>query len=136
MRSRSRPAPQVVLSGTPGLRPDRTRPEDFADEARQASDNVCEALRCTGAELSDTVRVRSWLTDRDDIDANVKVRKNVISHRLRSQLSPRSQLHERVRSTTHCLGSRCLLRPVRHACSTEEHGGPCTPTSSPAIRPS
>jgi enamine deaminase RidA (YjgF/YER057c/UK114 family) len=81
MRSRSRPAPQVVLSGTPGLRPDRTRPEDFAEEARQASDNVREALRCTGAELSDTVQVRSWLTDRDDIDANVKVRKDVISHR-------------------------------------------------------
>jgi 2-iminobutanoate/2-iminopropanoate deaminase len=74
-------ATQVVLSGTPGLRPDGTRPEDFAEEARQAWDNVCEALRCAGAELRDIVRVRSWLTDPDDIDTYVKVRKDVISHR-------------------------------------------------------
>lgn len=74
-------ATQVVLSGTPGLRPDGTRPEDFAEEARQASDNVCEALRYAGAELSGIVRVRSWLTDPDDIDAYMKVRKDVISHR-------------------------------------------------------
>ncbi|MFD7609015.1 RidA family protein [Streptomyces mirabilis] len=59
------------MSGTPGLRPDGTRPEDFAEEARQASDNVCEALRCAGAEPSDIVQVRSWLTARGDIDAYV-----------------------------------------------------------------
>ncbi|MDU9001851.1 Rid family hydrolase [Streptomyces mirabilis] len=74
-------APQVVLSGTPGLRPDGTRPGDFAEEAGQASDNVCEALRCAGAEPSDIVQVWSWLTARGDIDAYVKVRKDVISHR-------------------------------------------------------
>ncbi|MGW2939413.1 Rid family hydrolase [Streptomyces sp. NPDC001156] len=74
-------ATHVALSATPEVRPDRTRPEDFAEEARQASDNVCEALRCAGAELSDIVRVRSWLTDPDDIDACLKVRKDVISHR-------------------------------------------------------
>ncbi|MFD1276352.1 Rid family hydrolase [Streptomyces kaempferi] len=34
-----------------------------------------------GAKLSDISQVRSWLTDRDDIDAYVKVRKDVISHR-------------------------------------------------------
>jgi 2-iminobutanoate/2-iminopropanoate deaminase len=72
---------QVVLSGTPGLRPDGTRPDNFAEEAQQAWDNVREALRCAGAELSDIVQVRSWLTDPDDVDAYVKVRKNVISHR-------------------------------------------------------
>ncbi|MEU6577234.1 Rid family hydrolase [Streptomyces sp. NPDC046805] len=70
-----------VLSGTPGLRPDGTRPEDFAEEARQASDNVCQTLRCAGAELNDIVQVRSRLTDLDDIDAYVKLRKDVISHR-------------------------------------------------------
>ncbi|MEU1599558.1 Rid family hydrolase [Streptomyces sp. NPDC005708] len=74
-------ATQVALSATPGVRPDRARPEDFAEEARQASDNVCEAPRCAGAELSDIVQVRSWLTDPDDIDACLKVRKDVISHR-------------------------------------------------------
>jgi 2-iminobutanoate/2-iminopropanoate deaminase len=74
-------ATQVVLSGTPGLRPDGTRPEEFAEEARQAWDNVPEALRSAGAELSDIVQVRSWLTDPGDIDAYVNVRKDVISHR-------------------------------------------------------
>ncbi|TCC54410.1 enamine deaminase RidA [Kribbella pittospori] len=74
-------ATQVVLSGTPGLRPDGTRPEDFADEARLAWGNVREALRCAGAELSDIVQVRSWLTDPDDFDTYVKVRNDVVSHR-------------------------------------------------------
>jgi enamine deaminase RidA (YjgF/YER057c/UK114 family) len=74
-------ATQVVLSGTPGLRPDGTLPEDLAEEAGQASDNVCEALRRAGADLGSIGQVRSWLTDRDDIDAYVEVRKDVISHR-------------------------------------------------------
>lgn len=42
---------------------------------------MCEGLRRAGAELSDIGQVRSWLTDRHDIDAYVKVRKDVISHR-------------------------------------------------------
>ncbi|MFE9968829.1 hypothetical protein [Streptomyces sp. NPDC005525] len=46
-------ATQVVLSGTPGLRPDGTLPEDFAEEVGQASDSVCEALRQAGADLGD-----------------------------------------------------------------------------------
>lgn len=45
----------VVLSGTPGLRSDGTRPDDFAEETRQAWGNVREALLCAGAELSDIV---------------------------------------------------------------------------------
>ncbi|MFD7479417.1 Rid family hydrolase [Streptomyces sp. NPDC059837] len=85
-------ATHLVLSGTPGLRPDGTRPEDFAEEARQASDNVCEALRCAGAELSDIVQVRSWLTARGDIEAYVKVRKGVISHRPANMLAAVPQL--------------------------------------------
>lgn len=85
-------ATQVVLSGTPGLRPDGTRPEDFAEEARQAWDNVRESLRCAGAELSDIVQVRSWLTGPGDIDTYVKVRKEVISHRPAYMLSVVPQL--------------------------------------------
>lgn len=46
----------------------------------KASDDVCEALRRAGAELSDIGQVRSGLTDRDDVDAYVKVRKDDISH--------------------------------------------------------
>ncbi|WP_329449828.1 hypothetical protein OG894_03215 [Streptomyces sp. NBC_01724] len=58
-------ATQFVRSGTSGLRPDGTLPEDFAEEAGQASDNVCEALRRVGAGLSDVGLVRSWFADRD-----------------------------------------------------------------------
>ncbi|WP_328890189.1 Rid family hydrolase [Streptomyces sp. NBC_00316] len=74
-------ASQVVRSGTSGLRPDGTLPEDFAEEAGQASDNVCEALRRVGAGLSDVGLVRSWFADRDDSGAYVRVRKDIISHR-------------------------------------------------------
>lgn len=58
---------QVVVSGTSGLRPDGTRPVDFADEVRQAWNNVREALLCAGAELSDIVQVRTWLTDAENV---------------------------------------------------------------------
>jgi 2-iminobutanoate/2-iminopropanoate deaminase len=105
---------QVVLSGTPGLRPDGTRPEDFAEEARQAWDNVLEAMRCAGAELGDIVQVRSWLTDPDDIDTYVKVRDDVISHRPASALAvvphlTRPELRVAIEVTavvTHPAGSR------------------------------
>jgi 2-iminobutanoate/2-iminopropanoate deaminase len=53
---------QIVTSGTPGLRPDGTLPDDFAEEARQAWRNVAEALAAAGAQLTDIVSVRQWLT--------------------------------------------------------------------------
>lgn len=74
-------ATQIVRSDTSGLRPDGTLPEDFAEEAGQASDNACEALRRLGAGLSDVGLVRSWFAERDDSGAHVRVRKDVISHR-------------------------------------------------------
>jgi hypothetical protein len=49
---------QIVTSGTPGLRPDGTLPDDFAEEARQAWRNVAEALAAAGAQLTDIVSVR------------------------------------------------------------------------------
>ncbi|MER5917636.1 Rid family hydrolase [Streptomyces sp. NPDC001982] len=98
-------ATQVALSATPEVRPDRTRPEDVAEEARQASDSVCQALRSAGAELSDIVQVRSWLTDPEDIDACLKVRKDVISHRPVYMLAVvpqliRPSLHLEIKVTT------------------------------------
>jgi 2-iminobutanoate/2-iminopropanoate deaminase len=65
---------QIVLSGTPGLRPDGSLPEDFAEEAAQAWRNVAAALAGAGAELTDIISVRQWLTSADDI------RKEVIKH--------------------------------------------------------
>jgi 2-iminobutanoate/2-iminopropanoate deaminase len=70
----------VYTSGTPGLRPDGTLPEDFSAEATQAWRNVEVALARAGAGLSDIVCVRQWLTDADDIPAYAAVRAAVIKH--------------------------------------------------------
>jgi enamine deaminase RidA (YjgF/YER057c/UK114 family) len=71
---------QIILSGTPGLKADGSRPEDFADEARQAWQNVADILAAAGADLSDVVSVRQWLTNADDIPAYAAVRSQFIKH--------------------------------------------------------
>lgn len=71
---------QIFVSGTPGLRADGSLPEDFGEEAAQAWRNVAEALSRAGAELTDIVSVRQWLTSADDIPAYVAVRKEIIKH--------------------------------------------------------
>jgi 2-iminobutanoate/2-iminopropanoate deaminase len=70
----------IYTSGTPGLRPDGTLPEDFSEEAAQAWRNVEDALQRAGAALTDIVSVRQWLTDAADIPAYAAVRKSVIHH--------------------------------------------------------
>jgi 2-iminobutanoate/2-iminopropanoate deaminase len=70
----------IYTSGTPGLRPDGTVPEDFTEEATQAWRNVEDALGRAGAALTDIVSVRQWLTDASDIPAYAKVRSSVITH--------------------------------------------------------
>lgn len=70
----------IYTSGTPGLRPDGTLPEDFTEEVTQAWRNVEEALRRAGAALTDIVSVRQWLTDAADIPAYAAVRSKVIKH--------------------------------------------------------
>jgi 2-iminobutanoate/2-iminopropanoate deaminase len=71
---------QIITSGTPGLRPDGTLPEDFAEEARQAWRNVAAALAAAGAQLTDIVSVRQWLTSADDIKTYAAVRSEVVKH--------------------------------------------------------
>src|ERR1700735_4934090 len=70
----------IYTSGTPGLRPDGTLPDDFSEEAIQAWRNVEDALARAGAKLTDIVSVRQWLTDAADIPAYGKVRSSVIKH--------------------------------------------------------
>lgn len=70
----------IYTSGTPGLRPDGTLPEDFREEASQAWRNVHEVLRGAGADLSDIISVRQWLTSADDIAAYGAVRSSFIEH--------------------------------------------------------
>jgi 2-iminobutanoate/2-iminopropanoate deaminase len=71
---------QIFVSGTPGLRADGSVPDDFAEEAAQAWRNVAAALARAGAELTDIVSVRQWLTSADDIAAYAAVRSEVIKH--------------------------------------------------------
>lgn len=78
---------QVFVSGTPGLREDGTPPEDFSDEARQCWANVEEALARAGAELTDIVYMRQWLTSRDDVPAYLAVSKGIIHHQPAAMLS-------------------------------------------------
>ncbi len=75
------PGAEVIhTSGTPGLRPDGTLPEDFSEEVAQAWRNIEDALARAGAKLTDIVSVRQWLTDAADISAYAKVRSSVIKH--------------------------------------------------------
>jgi 2-iminobutanoate/2-iminopropanoate deaminase len=78
---------QIFVSGTPGLRADGTPPEDFTDEARQCWANVEEALGKAGAQLTDIVYMRQWLTSRDNVSAYLAVSKEVIHHQPAAMLS-------------------------------------------------
>ena len=78
---------QIFVSGTPGLREDGTPPEDFTDEARQCWANVENALGRAGAELTDIVYMRQWLTSRDNVSAYLAVSKEMIHHQPAAMLS-------------------------------------------------
>jgi 2-iminobutanoate/2-iminopropanoate deaminase len=71
---------QILVSGTPGLDESGATPADFADEARQAWQNVATILDRAGASLSDIVSVRQYLTRPEDIAVYAAVRKEVIMH--------------------------------------------------------
>jgi 2-iminobutanoate/2-iminopropanoate deaminase len=70
----------IYTSGTPGLRPDGTVPEDFTEEAIQAWRNIEDALGRADAALTDVVSVRQWLINAADIPSYAKVRSSVIKH--------------------------------------------------------
>ena len=70
----------IHTSGTPGLRPEGTLPEDFGEEVAQAGRNIEDALGRAGATLSDIVSVRQWLTHAADIPAYAAVRSSIITH--------------------------------------------------------
>ena len=78
---------QIFVSGTPGLTADGSLPEEFSQEAMQAWRNVAAALSRAGAELTDIVSVRQWLTSADDIPAYAAVRAEVIKHEPASMLA-------------------------------------------------
>lgn len=61
---------QIVTSGTPGLRPDGTLPDDFAEEARQAWRNVAEARGRVAGTSASAVLVFSAVTALGPKDAS------------------------------------------------------------------
>jgi enamine deaminase RidA (YjgF/YER057c/UK114 family) len=71
---------QIFVSGTPGLREDGTVPDDFTAEARRCWANVEMALGKAGAQLSDIVYMRQWITSRENASAYLAVSKEVIRH--------------------------------------------------------
>src|ERR1700742_4544175 len=77
----------IFVSGTPILREDGTPPEDFTDEARQCWANVEEALGKAGAQLTDIVYMRQWLTSRDNVSAYLAVSRQIIQHQPAAMLS-------------------------------------------------
>ncbi|OBK66469.1 enamine deaminase RidA [Mycobacterium colombiense] len=70
----------IFVAGTPGVREDGSLPEDFTDEARQCWANVESALRKAGAELTDIVYMRQWVTSRDNASTYLAVSKEIIRH--------------------------------------------------------
>ena len=71
---------QIVVSGTPGLAPDGSLADDMTGQATQAWQNIEAILNQAGANLSDIVSVRQWLTTAEDVRAYADVRSKFITH--------------------------------------------------------
>jgi 2-iminobutanoate/2-iminopropanoate deaminase len=78
---------QIIVSGTPGIAPDGSVPDNITDETTQAWTNIESILALAGAGLTDVVAVRQWLTDPDDVAACVAVRSGFIRHEPASMLA-------------------------------------------------
>lgn len=72
---------QIVVSGTPGLAPDGSLADDMTGQATQAWQNIEAILNQAGANLSDIVSVRQWLTTAEDVRAYADVRSKFITHK-------------------------------------------------------
>ncbi|MEZ5402430.1 MAG: RidA family protein [Bryobacteraceae bacterium] len=53
----------LYVSGQLGVRPDGTMPEAFADQVRQALDNVAGVLTEAGSSLAQVAKVNIYVTD-------------------------------------------------------------------------
>ncbi len=62
----TRAGDRVWVSGTVGVRPDGTIPEDTAEQFQVAIDTVDRCLKAAGAEARHVVKVTVLLTDIDD----------------------------------------------------------------------
>ena len=62
----TRAGDRVWVSGTVGVRPDGTIPEDTAEQFQVAIDTVDRCLKAAGAEVRHVVKVTVFLTDIND----------------------------------------------------------------------
>jgi enamine deaminase RidA (YjgF/YER057c/UK114 family) len=83
---------QIIVSRTHGLDENGAIPADFADEARQAWQNIRAILAKAGASVSDIVSGHQYLTRPEDIKAYVEVSKEMITHEAALVLSVVSAL--------------------------------------------
>ncbi|MBG0827118.1 RidA family protein [Planomonospora sp. ID67723] len=72
------PARLVHVSGQIPVAPDGTLPEGFEAQCRQVWTNVASALAHHGMELSDLVKVTTFLSDRAHREANSAIRREVL----------------------------------------------------------
>lgn len=66
------------VSGQIGESPEGHLPTDFHGQCRQALSNVASVLRDANMELSDIVKMSFYLTRREDMNALVEVRKELL----------------------------------------------------------
>jgi 2-iminobutanoate/2-iminopropanoate deaminase len=53
----------IYVSGQLGIRPDKTLPDDFSDQVRQAIENVRTVLDAAGSSLALVAKVNIYVTD-------------------------------------------------------------------------
>lgn len=65
----------LFISGQIPVRPDGSVPDDFEGQCAAAWSNVLAVLASAGLGPHDLVKVTTWLTDRNQADANGRIRR-------------------------------------------------------------
>lgn len=68
----------LYVSGQVGQAPEGVLPPDFRSQCRQAILNVSAVLAAAGMTLTDIVKMNFYLVRREDMDALVEVRKELL----------------------------------------------------------
>jgi enamine deaminase RidA (YjgF/YER057c/UK114 family) len=71
-------ARMLHVSGQVGAAPNGDLPADFEGQCKNALFNVQKVLRSAGMDFSDLVKLSFFLVRRDDMDALVRVRKELL----------------------------------------------------------
>ena len=71
----------LYVSGQLGVRPDRTMPESFSEQVRQAIENVQTVLRAAGSSLAAVVKVNIYVTDFGRLAEMNEVYRTYFTHR-------------------------------------------------------